>query len=113
MVLVDPPHGTAKKWHFHAVAAAAPGNQEYKNHLDMGHKIRKAMADRDASYQLAGCWKWMMLFSDPPNLANGAGVLSEKQRSWWQLKLPGSAPLPKTASRRSECQELVSHLKTV
>ena len=30
------------------------GIKTYKNYLDRGHKIRKAMADRDSQYQLAG-----------------------------------------------------------
>ena len=34
MVLVDPPYGTSKKRHIHAIAAAAAGNQELQDHLD-------------------------------------------------------------------------------
>jgi hypothetical protein len=33
----------------------------------MGHKIRKAMADRDSQFQLAGWWKWTMRLSGRKN----------------------------------------------
>ena len=54
MVLDDLAPGTPEERHLHAAFAAHVGNQGLQNRVDHGHKIRQALAARDANYQLAG-----------------------------------------------------------
>jgi hypothetical protein len=59
----------------------------YKTIWTMGHKIRKAMADRDASYQLAGLLEMDDAFFGPSKPGKRGRELLEKRRLLWQLKL--------------------------
>ena len=55
MVLADLVDGTPEKRHLYAVDATDVGGiKTYKTVWTMGHKIRQALADRDAHYKLAG-----------------------------------------------------------
>ena len=54
MVLDDLADGPPEERHLHVVSAAHVGNQELQTVWTMGHKIRQALAARDANYELAG-----------------------------------------------------------
>ena len=51
----------------------------YKTVWTMGHKIRKAMADRDADYKLAGLIELDDTYVGAPNQGNGAGGRRQSQ----------------------------------
>ena len=58
----------------------------YKTVWVMGHKIRKAMAERDAGYKLAGLIDWTIPMSAAPNQANVAVGPQVNPKLWWRWK---------------------------
>jgi hypothetical protein len=87
--------------------------KSYKTIWTMGHKIRKAMADRDASYQLAGLLEMDDAFFGPSKPGKrGRGAVGKAKVV---VAVETDQDRPRFAKMRQvqevSAQELVSHFK--
>jgi hypothetical protein len=66
--------------------------KSYKTVWTMGHKIRKAMADRDAYYKLAGLIEMDDTFSGAPNHGKRGRGAAGKAKEVMAVEIPGDKP---------------------
>ena len=92
MVLDDLFDGAAEKRRFHVVSATDFGIRSYKTVWVMGHKIRKAMVERDAGYKLAGLIELDDTYVGGPKPGKRGRGAAGKSKVVVAVETPGDKP---------------------